>query len=174
MECSFIIAIYSKKGIEMANKETLLTQEGYDKIEKELNYLRSTKRKEVAERIKTAIAFGDLSENSEYDEAKNEQAFTEGKIISLEKMLKNAAIIDENDFSTEEVHVGARVKLLIVEDDEEVEYTIVGAAEANPLESKLSNESPVGEALVGKKLGEFVKVTVPDGIMTYKILNINK
>ncbi len=158
----------------MSNKETILTQEGYNKIEKELIYLRSTKRKEVADRIKTAIAFGDLSENSEYDEAKNEQAFIEGKIVSLENMLKHATIIDDDEITTDEVHVGAHVRLLIVEEKEEIEYTIVGAAEANPIEGKLSNESPVGQALIGKKIGDVVEVGVPDGIITYKIIDIHK
>lgn len=158
----------------MAAKETLLTKEGFEKKEKELNYLKSTKRKEVAARIKTAIAFGDLSENSEYDEAKNEQAFIEGKIVQLEKMLKSATIINDEALSTDEVQVGSHVKLLVVEDNEEIEYTIVGAAEANPIQGKISNESPVGEALIGKKLGETVDVTVPDGVMAYKILDINK
>jgi transcription elongation factor GreA len=156
------------------NKETLLTPEGVAKLEHELIQLKTVRRREVAERIKQAIAFGDLSENSEYDEAKNEQAFIEGRIVTLENMLRNARIIDDEDISTDEVSIGSTVKLLDVEFDEVIQYSIVGSAEADPLQNKISNESPVGRALIGKPVGAEVDVNVPDGIIKFKILEINK
>ncbi len=158
----------------MSAKEVVLTYEGLKKLEEELEFLRGTKRKEVAERIKQALSFGDISENSEYDEAKNEQAQVEGRIVQLESMLKHARLIDEDDVKTDAVGLGSRVRLFDVEFEEEVEYLIVGSTEANPLKSKISNESPVGAALMGHKVGEIVEVQVPDGAIKFKILEISK
>ena len=156
------------------NKQVILTLEGVARLEEELNYLKSVKRREIANRIKHAIAFGDLSENSEYDEAKNEQAFIEGRIATLEKMLKNAKVIDDEDITTDVVSIGSTVKVLDVETNEELEYKIVGSAEADPGKAKISNESPVGRALIGKTVNSEVEVIVPDGIIKMKILDIKK
>ncbi|PYG88124.1 transcription elongation factor GreA [Ruminiclostridium sufflavum DSM 19573] len=158
----------------MSAKEVVLTYEGLKKLEEELEFLRGTKRKEVAERIKQALSFGDISENSEYDEAKNEQAQMEGRIIQLESMLKHARVIDEDDVNTDAVSLGSKVKIYDMEFDEEVVYHIVGSTEANPLKSKISNESPVGAALMGHKKDDIVEVQVPDGTMRFKILEISK
>ncbi|OPX45382.1 transcription elongation factor GreA [Ruminiclostridium hungatei] len=158
----------------MSAKEVVLTYEGLKKLEEELEFLRGTKRKEVAERIKQALSFGDISENSEYDEAKNEQAQVEGRIVQLESMLKHARLIDEDDVKTDVVSLGSKVKLFDVEFEEEVVYLIVGSTEANPLKSKISNESPVGAALMGHKVGEVVEVQVPDGAIKFKVLEISK
>lgn len=157
----------------MTNKEVVLTYEGLKKLEKELEFLK-VKRLEVADRIKQALSFGDISENSEYDEAKNEQAQMEGRISQLESMLKHARVIDEDEINTESVSVGSKVKLLDVEFNEEVEYYIVGSTEADPSEQKISNESPVGSALMGKTVGSAVDVAVPDGVIQFKILSISK
>ena len=132
----------------MEEKEVILTQEGYDKIEKELEYLRTEKRTEIAERIKVALGFGDLSENSEYEEAKNAQAENEGKIAQLENKIRHAKIIDEAEIDTKTVQIGNTVKLYDVEFEEEVEYTIVGSTEVNLAENKISNESPIGKGLL--------------------------
>ncbi|MGO1372228.1 MAG: transcription elongation factor GreA [Senegalia sp. (in: firmicutes)] len=156
------------------NKKVVLTVDGLKKIEAELEQLKTVRRKEVAGRIKTAIAFGDLSENSEYDEAKNEQAQVEERIFKLENMVRNAEIIDDEDISLEMISVGSKVKILDMEYDEEVEYSIVGSAEADPYEGKISNVSPVGDALLGKEVGEIVEIQVPDGIMKYKVLEISR
>lgn len=158
----------------MTDKEVLLTPQGLKKIEDELEVLKTVRRKEVAERIKQAIAFGDISENSEYDEAKNEQAQLEERIAKLETMLRKAKIIDEDEISVETVSIGATVRVMDLEFDEEVEYTIVGSAEADPYELKISNESPVGSALIGKKVGDVVNVQIPDGVTKYKILEIRR
>ncbi|MDF2548304.1 transcription elongation factor GreA [Anaerosolibacter sp.] len=158
----------------MTDKEVLLTPQGLKKIEDELEMLKTVRRKEVAERIKQAIAFGDISENSEYDEAKNEQAQLEERIMKLESMLRKAKIIDEDEISTDSVSIGATVKVKDLEFDEEVEYTIVGSAEADPYELKISNESPVGSALIGKKVGDIVNVQIPDGVTKYEILEIKR
>jgi transcription elongation factor GreA len=158
----------------MVSKEVLLTHEGLKKLEEELEILKTIKRKEIAARIKTAKEFGDISENSEYEEAKNEQAFVEGRIATLEKMLRNARIINELEITTDEVSVGCSVKLLDVEINDEFTYAIVGSAEADPSQYKISNESPVGKALLGKKAGEVVEINVPAGILKYKVLEINK
>lgn len=155
-------------------KQIVLTYEGLEKLENELELLKTVKRKEVAEKIKQALAFGDLSENSEYDEAKNEQAQIEARIIQVEKMLKNAKVIDEDDVSTEMVTIGSRVKVLDKEFDEELEYVIVGSTEANPAEFKISDESPVGSALLGKEVGDVIEVDVPAGIVEFKVLDISK
>ena len=135
----------------MEEKEVILTQEGYDNLDKELNYLKTEKRTEIAERIKVALGFGDLSENSEYDEAKNAQAENEVKIAELENKLRHAKIIDEKEIDTDTVQIGNTVKVLDIEFNEEVEYTIVGSTEVNLAENKISNESPLGEALLGAK-----------------------
>ncbi len=158
----------------MSAKEVVLTYEGLKKLEEELEFLRGTKRKEVAERIKQALSFGDISENSEYDEAKNEQAQVEGRIVQLESMLKHARLIDEDDVKTDVVSLGAKVRLYDIEFEEEVVYLIVGSTEANPLKSKISNESPVGAALMGHKVDDIVEVQVPDGAIKFKILEISK
>ncbi|MCX8129173.1 MAG: transcription elongation factor GreA [Clostridia bacterium] len=158
----------------MTNKEVVLTYEGLKKLEEELEFLKGVKRREVAERIKQALSFGDISENSEYDEAKNEQAQVEGRIVQLENMLKNARVIDEDEVSTEQVSLGAKVKLYDMEYEEEVEYQIVGSTEADPSKFKISNESPVGKALMGKSVGEIAEVAAPDGTIKFKVLTIHK
>lgn len=158
----------------MEKKEILLTEDGYRKIEEELEFLKAVRRREVAERIKIAISFGDLSENAEYDEAKNEQAQLEERIIKLENMIRKAVIIDESKIDINVVTVGSIVKVKDVEFDEDVEYTIVGSAEADPYDFKISNESPVGRTLLGKKIGDVVDVHVPDGIAKFKILEIRR
>lgn len=155
-------------------KEVILTPEGLENLEKELILLKTVKRKEVSARIKIAISFGDISENSEYEDAKNEQAFVEGRIITLEKMLRNTQVIDTDKVKTDVVHIGATVKLKDLEYEEEVEYTIVGPTEANPLQSKISYESPVGKEILGKPSGTTVEVNVPAGILKYEILGISK
>lgn len=155
-------------------KQIVITYEGVKKLEEELDYLKTVRRKEVTQKIKTALSFGDLSENSEYDEAKNEQAFVEGRIALLENMLKSAKVIDEDDITTDTVGVGCTVKVKDLEFDDEIDYTIVGAAEADPGQLKISNESPVGHGLIGRKAGEIVEVSVPDGVIKYKILEIRK
>ncbi len=158
------------------NRENILTVSGLAKLENELDILRTKKRAEVAQKIKQALAFGDISENSEYDEAKNEQAFIEGRIIQLEKILKTAKVIDDEDIVTDKVSIGARVRLKVMDEEyeDEVEYTLVGSAEADPINMKISNESPVGKAILGKKANDTVEIQVPDGIIKYKILQINK
>lgn len=156
------------------NREILLTQEGYDNLEKELEYLKTEKRSEISERIKVALGFGDLSENSEYDEAKNAQAANEIKIIELENKLRYARIIDESEINTKTVQVGNKVKVLDIEFDEELEYTIVGSTEVDLSQNKISNESPIGAALIGAKKGQEVEVQVPAGVMKYKIISISK
>ena len=155
-------------------KKLLMTYTGVKKLEDELEFLKTVKRKEITEKIKVALGYGDLSENSEYDEAKNDQAFTEGRILQLENMLKNAAVVDESDIPTDKVSVGSVVKVKDYEFDEEVEYFIVGSAEADPMEFKISNESPVGSALMGKKIGEIVEVIVPNGTSKFEILEIRR
>jgi len=158
----------------MEEKEVILTQEGYANLEKELEYLKTEKRVEIAERIKVALGFGDLSENSEYDEAKNAQAENEVKIAELENKLRYAKVIDEKDIDTKTVQIGNTVKLHDIEFDEDVEYTIVGSTEVDLAENKISNESPIGRALLGAKKGATVDVEAPAGIIQYKILSIKK
>ena len=158
----------------MEEKEVLLTQEGYDNLEKELEYLKTEKRAEISERIRVALGFGDLSENSEYDEAKNAQAANEIKIAELEEKIKYAKIIDESEIDTEVVQVGNRVKVRDLEYDEEIEYTIVGSTEVDTINNKISNESPIGQALLGKKKNNVVEVQAPVGIIKLKILSIKK
>lgn len=158
----------------MSDKEVLLTQDGLKKLEEELESLKSVKRREVAERIKVAIGYGDISENSEYEDAKNEQAFIEGRIITLEKMLRNARIINNDEISLDLVGIGSTVVVEDLEYGDRMEYTIVGTAESDPLNNKISNESPVGRAIIGKKKGTTVEVNVPAGIIQYKIVDIKK
>jgi len=155
------------------NEEVLLTPGGLEKLEKELEHLRSVKRKEVASRIKKAISFGDITENSEYEDAKNEQAFIEGRIATLEKMLKNARVLEkEENQQNQEVSLGATVVIRDLGLNEDFEYTIVGTAEADPSNNMISNESPVGQAILGQPRGEVVEVKVPAGTLQYKIIEI--
>jgi transcription elongation factor GreA len=157
----------------MDEKETLLTPDGLRKLEEELEFLKTVKRKEVAERIKQAKEFGDLTENSEYEDAKNEQAFMEGRILTVEAMLRSAKVIDNHDVRSDVVTVGATVRL---EDEagEELTYTIVGSPEADPLHDRISNESPVGNALLGKRKGQTVTVKAPGGTIRYTIKAIKR
>ena len=158
----------------MEEKEVILTKEGYDKLEVELNFLKTEKRAEIADRIKVALGFGDLSENSEYDEAKNAQAENEVRIAELENKLRHAKIIDEKEIDTETVQIGNIVKVLDMEFDEKIEYTIVGSTEVDLASNKISNESPLGSALLGARKNEVVEVNAPAGIIKYKILAIKK
>lgn len=158
----------------MSDKEVILTQDGLKKLEEELDNLKSVKRREVAERIKIAIGYGDISENSEYEDAKNEQAFIEGRIITLEKMLRNARIINNDEIDTDIVSVGSTVIVEDLEFGDKMEYTIVGTAESDPLKNKISNESPVGKAILGKQVGTVVDVNVPAGVIQYKIIDIKR
>lgn len=158
----------------MEEKEVILTQEGYNKLEEELNYLKTEKRTEIAERIKVALGFGDLSENSEYDEAKSAQAENEIQISELEVKIRNAKIIDAKEIDTKTVQIGNSVKVHDIEFDEDIEYTIVGSTEVSLAQNKISNESPLGKALLGAKKGDTVEVHAPAGIMKYKILGIKK
>jgi transcription elongation factor GreA len=153
-------------------KEVLLTPEGYEKLKEEIEYLSNEKRREVAERIKTAREFGDITENSEYDDAKNEQAMLEHRILQLEERMKAARVIEKSDISTDAVTIGTKVRLRDLQANKTFEYFIVGSAEANPAEQKLSNESPVGKAIIGKKKGETVEVAAPRGAMKFKIMDI--
>ena len=158
----------------MSDKEVILTPDGLRKLEDELENLKSVKRREVAERIKVAIGYGDISENSEYEDAKNEQAFIEGRIITLEKMLRNARIINSDEIDTNVVSIGATVIVEDLEYGDTMEYTIVGSAESDPSQNKISNESPVGKAILGKQIGTVVDVSVPAGVIQYKIVEIKK
>lgn len=158
----------------MVDKEVVLTPQGLKKLEDELEMLKTVKRKEIAEKIKLAISFGDLSENSEYDEAKNEQGQVEERINKLENMLRKAVVIDEKNIKTDAVSIGARVQVQDLEFDETIEYTIVGSTEADPYELKISNESPVGAALIGAKVGDTVEVQIPDGVTKYEVLKITR
>ena len=158
----------------MEEKEVILTKEGFDKLEAELDYLKTEKRTEIAERIKVAKGFCDLSENSEYDEAKSAQSENEARIAELEAQIRNAKIIDEKEIDTKTVQIGNTVKVHDEEFDEDIEYTIVGSTEVNLLENKISNESPMGKALLGAKKGTTVEVDAPQGVLKYKILAIKK
>lgn len=158
----------------MSEKEVILTPDGLRKLEDELEHLKSVKRREVAERIKVAIGYGDISENSEYEDAKNEQAFIEGRVITLEKMLRNARIINSDEIDIEVASIGSIVTLKDMELGESIEYAIVGSAESDPSQNKISNESPVGKAILGKKSGSIVDVNVPAGIIQYQIIDIKK
>lgn len=157
----------------MDNKQVKLTEDGLKQLEEELEYLKTKKRKEVSEKIKVALGFGDLSENSEYDEAKNEQAQVEARIVSVENMLKNAIVIDESERNTSKVELGATVTIHDIEFDEDITYKIVGSTEADPDEGRLSDESPLGKSLMGKAEGEMIDVDAPAGVIQYKILKIS-
>lgn len=158
----------------MSEKKVVLTYDGLKKMEEELENLKTVRRKDVAEKIKEARGQGDLSENAEYDAAKEEQAEIEARIVVLEKMLRNAEVIDDDEVSSEVISVGSKVKLFDMEFDEEIEYIIVGSAEADPMNGKISNESPVGLGLLGHKAGEVVTVEAPAGSVEFKVLEINK
>jgi transcription elongation factor GreA len=153
-------------------KEVILTKEGYEKLKAEIEHLQTAKRREVADRIRIAREFGDIAENAEYDDAKNEQALLEQRIAKLEERLLAARVIDKKEISKDVVSIGSKVKLRDVDAKQTVEYHIVGSAEANPGEQKLSNESPVGKAIMGHKKGETVDVQTPRGSLKYKILEI--
>jgi transcription elongation factor GreA len=153
-------------------KEIILTPEGHEKLKQEIEHLSTIKRREVAERIKQAREFGDIAENSEYDDAKNEQAMLEHRIATLEDRLKSSRVVNKKEIPTGIVAVGTKVKLRDVDAKETIEYHIVGSAEANPAEHKLSNESPVGKAIIGKKKGETVEVSAPRGALKFKIMDI--
>ncbi len=158
----------------MENKQIMLTDEGLLKLEQELERLKTQKRQEVAEKIKIARGFGDLSENAEYDAAKEEQAQIESRIVHLENMLKNAKVIDQDDIDLNKVSIGTKVKVYDIEFEEELEYSIVGSTEADPDLFKISDESPVGKALIGKNVDDVVEVDTPGGVFQLKILSITK
>ena len=152
----------------------ILTKDGVAKLEAELEELKTVKRREVAEKIKVALSFGDLSENSEYDEAKNEQGIVESRIAEIEATLAHAQVIDADDITTEKVGIGTVVKILDMEMEEEMEFQIVGTSEANIDKGQMSDESPIGAALIGHKVGEVVDVETPSGIIQFEILDISK
>ena len=162
----------------MAEKQIFLTQAGLDKLENELEELKSVKRKEIAEKIKVALSFGDLSENSEYDEAKNEQAMMEARIAEIEATLKRVKVIDEDELSNEHIHIGSKVELRVTNkqngSSSVILYQIVGSNEADPLEGLISDECAVGRALLGHSLGDRFDVEVPSGVMEYEVLAISK
>ena len=153
-------------------KEVILTPEGYNKLKSEIERLSTEKRREVAERIRVAREFGDITENAEYDDAKNEQALLEARIAKLEEQLSAARVIQKKEITSDVVGVGSHVRLKDMDANETVEYHIVGSAEANPAEQKLSNESPVGKAIMGRKKGEVVEVAAPRGALKFKIMDI--
>ena len=158
----------------MLDREIILTPEGYRRLKEEIDYLSTKKREEVAERIKESRYFGDISENSEYDDAKNEQAMLEQRIFALEEKLRSAIVIDAKDVKTDTVGVGTKVTLQDMDRGHVLQYSIVGSAEADPSKHKLSNESPVGHAIIGQAPGDEVTVTVPQGAMHLKILTIER
>lgn len=158
----------------MPDKKVILTYSGLRELEEELQNLKLVRRKDVAEKIKEARAQGDLSENAEYDAAKEEQAEIESRIVEIEKLLKNVEVIDEEEVSLDSINVGCKVRIYDMEFDEEVDYAIVGSTEADPLEYKISNESPVGSALIGAKVGEEVEVETPNGLIKLKVLDIHR
>ena len=157
----------------MTEKQVMLTEEGLRKLEEKLEHLKTVRRTEVAERLKVAISYGDISENSEYEDAKNEQAFIEGEIMTIENMLRNAKIIEEGQ-NTDTVVIGCTVVLKDIEFDEDLEYAIVGSAEADPMEGRISDESPVGKAVIGHRVGDIVDVIVPAGTLKYEVLEIKQ
>lgn len=155
-------------------KEIVLTKEGLEKLEAELEVLKSSRREEVAERIKQAIAFGDISENSEYEDAKNEQAFIEGRILTLEKTLKKARLMEEDEIRTDVVSLGSKVKLKEMKSGREITVTLVSSVESKLKDGKISDESPVGKAIMGKSVKNVVPVEAPVGTIKYKILKVEK
>ncbi|MBC3798434.1 transcription elongation factor GreA [Acetobacterium tundrae] len=155
-------------------KAVIITEAGFNSMKKELEYLKTVKRHEVADRIKIAREFGDLSENAEYDEAKNEQGFVEGRISEIERKLKVIQVIDDKDIHTEDVGVGSIVKIKNSAFDKISEFKIVGSQESDPKNNRISNESPIGSALLGAKVGDTVKVQIPDGEAAYQILEIHR
>ncbi len=155
-------------------EEVLLTEKGYQKLEEELERLTTEKRREVAKRIKVAREFGDISENSEYDDAKNEQAFVEGRIKEIKQLIDNAKVIKDDEVSDDKVNLGTTVRLHNLDEDGYVTYKLVGTAEADPLKHKISNESPIGKAILGKTVGTKVEVKVPKGTINYEIISIEK
>ncbi len=155
-------------------KQTVITDEGLKRLEAELDELKTIKRKEVAEKIKVALSFGDLSENSEYDEAKNEQAIIEGRIAEIENQLKNVRVLDESEIGTEHVHVGSTVTVRFIDKDQAATYRIVGSTEADPLGGRISDESPIGKALIGHRKGEELEVEAPGGVLHLVIEEIAK
>ena len=158
----------------MAEKKNLMTYEGLKKLEDELQDLKVNRRKEVAQKIKEAREQGDLSENAEYDAAKDEQRDIEARIEDIEKILKNAEVVVEEEVELDKISIGCKVKILDVEENEELEYKIVGSTEANSLKGKISNESPVGHALIGKKINDVVDVETQAGVIQYKVLDIKR
>src|SRR5438105_15401717 len=164
--------LFFRRGQEAEVKEVILTAEGYDKLKSEIEYLSTEERGEVADRIRIAREFGDIAENSEYDDAKNEQAMLEHRIATLEEGLRAARVIEANEITADVVSIGSHVRLKDVDANQTIEYHIVGSAEANPAEHRLSNESPVGKAIMGRKKGETVEVATPRGSLKYKILEI--
>lgn len=158
----------------MPDKKVILTYGGLRELEDELQNLKVVKRKEVAEKIKDARAQGDLSENAEYDAAKEEQGEIESRIVEIEKILKNAEVVDEEEISLDIISVGCKVKIYDLEFEEEIDYAIVGSTEADPLNFKISNESPVGSALIGSKIGDLVEVETPNGVVKVKVLDIHR
>ena len=155
-------------------KQVMLTEEGLKRLEEELEVLKGEKRKEIAEKIKVARSYGDLSENSEYDDAKNEQAILEARIADIEASLKNAVIIDENDINNDKVHVGSTVIIKNVATDKEMQIRIVGSNESNPKEMKISDESPIGMGLIGKVVDDVAEIETPGGVVAYKVIEILK
>ncbi len=166
--------IENRKAIKMESKKNILTYEGLRKYEDELHDLKVVKRKEVAQKIKEAREQGDLSENAEYDAAKDEQRDIEARIEELEKILKNAEVVVEDEVDLDKINIGCQVKILDMEYNEEMDYKIVGSTEANSLKGKISNESPVGKALIGSRLGDIVEVETQAGILKYKVLEIQR
>ncbi len=159
----------------MATKKKMLyTQEGYDLLVKELNYLKGDKREEIKEAIAVARSFGDLSENAEYDEARNDQAKTEARIRELEELIENAVIVDEESIDVSIANIGSTVRVLNMEDNEEIEYSIVGSIEADPFANKISDQSPIGRGLVGSKSGDVVEIEAPGGIIKLKVLDVTR
>lgn len=156
------------------SKKYMMTPNGIIKLEDELEFLKTVKRRDITEKIKVALSFGDLSENAEYDEAKNEQAFLESRIAGIENTLRNAVVIDETDLQDDVVNLGCIVKVKDYEFDEEVDFNIVGTPEADPMSFKISNESPVGNALMHKSVGDIVEAITPDGIVKYEILEVKR
>ena len=155
-------------------KQVMLTEEGLKRLEEELEVLKGEKRKEIAEKIKVARSYGDLSENSEYEDAKNEQAILEARIADIEASLKNAVIIDENDINNDKVHVGSTVIIKNVATDKEMQIRIVGSNESNPKEMKISDESPIGMGLIGKVVDDVAEIETPGGVVAYKVIEILK